>query len=325
MNIKNMNTKNTKKATVSATIFAAGVVALIFGFVTATASVQAKTITRIASTTHMASTTRVGSIARVSSTTRQSTLENRQNQAISIIDSKSMQEITSRIASLNTLSTRLNSMKNLSAAELSTLSGEITTLTGELTGLKAKIQADASSTAIGTSGALASSSPLRQDVASITKAYRVYALVIPQTQILAAADRVSTLVTSLTTLSTKLQSRLSAAQANGTTIGVGTSSLASLQAVLTDLTTKAASAQTQAILAVNAVSNLVPDNGNTTIAASNTAALKTGRTDIETAQKDIAAADKDAHTIVNAVTSMRVGTGAGTSTAMSATTTVSPQ
>jgi hypothetical protein len=298
-----MNMKKIKKVTLSMAILAAGLIALISGFVTATASAQVRTsVVRANLVARMASTTRFASTTRMSSTTRQAMLENRQNEAISLINGKSVQEITSRVVSLNALSTRLSSMKNLSASESSTLSNEITTLIGELTGLQAKIQADASSTSIGTAGALASTSPLRQDFTSITKVYRVYALVIPQTQILAAADRVNTIVISLTTLSTKLQSRLSSVQSN----------FASLQADLTDLNTQTTNAQTQAAAAVTAVSSLVPDNGNATVAVSNEAALKSGRANIVAAQKDIQAADKDAHTIVVALEGMHAGTGVGT-------------
>jgi hypothetical protein len=314
-----MNIKNIKKAGLSVAILATGLIALMIGLMATTASARMVSTTRIASTT-----------MRVSSTTRQKVLANRQNQAIGLIDSKSVQEITSRITSLGALSTRLTSMKNLSASELSTLSGEITTLTGELTGLQAKIQADASSTPVGTSGALGSSSPLRQDFSSITKAYRVYALVIPQTQILAAADRVNTIITSLTTLSAKLQSRLSAAQSNGTTVGMAGTvavSFASLQSDLTDLNAKTVDAQKQATAAVAAVSTLVPDNGNITVAASNTTTLKTGRGDIETAQKDIATADKDVHTIVAALEGVHASpiTSTTTSISASASSTVSNQ
>jgi len=165
---------------------------------------------------------------------------------------------------------------------------------------------------------------------SITKAYRVYALVIPQTQILAAADRVNTIITSLTTLSAKLQSRLSAAQSNGTTVGMAGTvavSFASLQSDLTDLNAKTVDAQKQATAAVAAVSTLVPDNGNITVAASNTTTLKTGRGDIETAQKDIATADKDVHTIVAALEGVHASpiTSTTTSISASASSTVSNQ
>lgn len=334
-----MNIKNIKKTTLSAALLAATAVALASSLMAMTVSAQVGTsvsasvaggrIGLRASTTLMRMG-RMGSSTRMSSTTRQEMLENRQNQTIGMIDTRSTQEISVRVGSLNALSTRLSSMKNLSAQEDSTLSSEITTLIGELTGLQAKIQADASSTPVGTVGALASSSPLRQDFSSITKAYRVYALVIPQTEILAAADRINTITTSLTTLSAKLQSRLTAAQENGTTVGSGATASASLQADLTDLNNQTANAQAGASSAVAAVSSLVPDNGDTTIATSNSAALKSGRADILAAQKDINAADKDAHTIVAAIEGMHPvggGTVGTTSTTIntSATTSVTSQ
>jgi hypothetical protein len=46
---------------------------------------------------------------------------------------------------------------------------------------------------------------------------------------------------------------------------------------------------------------LKPDNGDTTIAASNTAALKDARTKIQSAQKDLKAAQKDIKDIINII------------------------
>jgi hypothetical protein len=237
---------------------------------------------------------RMGSTTRMSSTTRQEMMGQRQGQAIGAMDEHSSNEITARIDSLNTLSTRVNAMVKLSASDKTAISGEITGLISELTTLQAKIQADASSTPTGQRGDLSSSSPLRTDIQSITKDYRVYALVIPQTDILAAADRAQTLVTSFTTLAAKLQTRITAAQTAGHDV-------TALQASLSDLNTKIADAQTQATVAVSATANLTPDNGDTTIAASNTAALKTARTDIQTANSDIQTATTDAQSIVKGV------------------------
>jgi hypothetical protein len=67
------------------------------------------------------------------------------------------------------------------------------------------------------------------------------------------------------------------------------------------MTAKVTDANTQASAAVSEIANLEPDNGNTTIAASNTAALKDARSKIGVATKDLVAARADIATIVKGV------------------------
>jgi hypothetical protein len=213
---------------------------------------------------------------------------------INTIDTRSGNDIAVRIRSLNSLLGRIGGMSKLSASDKSEITTEVQNLISELTTLQAKIQVDASSTPTGQAGDLSSTTPLRMDMQSITKDYRVYALVIPQLEILGAADRAETIVTSLNTVSTKLQTRISADQTAGDNV-------ASLQASLSDLTAKAADAQTQAAAAISSTEALVPDQGDTTVAASNTAALKAARADIQTADSDIKAATADVQSIVKGV------------------------
>ena len=134
-------------------------------------------------------------------------------------------------------------MTKLPADEKNALSATIQTQLNEMTTLKAKINAD---TDLAT---------LRVDVQSITKAYRIYMLVIPQGRIMAAADRAMTLADTANTLGAKLEARIAAAKTAGNDVSAE-------EATYADFQTKIADAQTQAAAATSEVATLTPDNGN---------------------------------------------------------------
>ena len=186
--------------------------------------------------------------------------------------------IGQRIDGLNKLLARIQGLKNVSDAAKASISATVQAEIADLTNLKAKIAADTSTTT------------LKADTQSITKAYRIYALIMPQLSILAAADRVGTIAGMMDTVVAKIQTRLAAdAAASGN---------ASVQSALADITAKVADARAQATAATTEVSTLKPDNGDQTVMASNTAALKDARSKIQTANKDLQAARKDVGTIV---------------------------
>ncbi len=212
---------------------------------------------------------------------------------LTAIQERSYTEIQNRETTLNNLVGRIGSMKNLSDSEKSSLSSGIQSELGDLSTLKGNIGMDNSTTTA------------RADSASITKAYRIYALVVPQTSIVAASDRVNTLVTSFNTIVTKLQTRITAAQTAGNDVSA-------LSSALSDLNAKLADATTQAAAATSEVKGLVPDNGDKTILASNTAALKDARAKLETASKDLQAARKDAETIAKGLQSFHQKTASTT-------------
>jgi hypothetical protein len=195
--------------------------------------------------------------------------------------SKGDAAIAKRIASLNALNTRIQSLKNVSASEKASISAEVQTNITGLTTLKAKLDADTDATVALT------------DAKSILGSFRIYALVIPQGYIASAADRVATVVGMMTDISSKLQARITAAPANA--------NITAMQASLSDLNTKVADAQTNAQTAQNAVAGLVPDQGNATVQASNTAALKAARANIKVSTSDLVAARADAQSIVAAL------------------------
>ena len=193
--------------------------------------------------------------------------------------SKGDQDIENRIDALNKLSTRVNDMKFVSAPEKASISANIQTQIVNLTSLKAKIDADADST-----------TTLTADFKSITVAYRIYLLVLPQTQIIAAADRVNVIASDMNTLGAKFQSRITVAQTAGKDVS-------GVQALLSDFSAKVADAQAQATAATNGVSGLTPDQGDATKAAANLAALKNARQDIRIATTDLQIARQDANKI----------------------------
>ena len=195
--------------------------------------------------------------------------------------SRVIKEIPNRIDSLNKLAARIQSMKNLSDAQKASFKATIQSSVTDMANLASKIQLETST------------SSLAADLKSIAPDYRIYMLVEPQVSIMAAADRVNTIVTTLQTLETKIQGRV-ASTTNADT-------LASLQSALTDITAKLADATKQAQAATTEVSGLVPDNGDKTVMTSNTAALKDARSKIQAANKDIQAAYKDAQSVVKGV------------------------
>ena len=192
---------------------------------------------------------------------------------------KADQEIDRRVASLNELATRIGAMQEVREDFKQSLSGAVGGQIAAFVSLKAKIDAE---TDLAT---------LKTDVQSITQSYRVYALLLPQTSIAAAADRVVALTTMMTTLGSKLQTRIAAAQSAGSDVSALSKSLTDLSQKLTD-----ANAQAQSAVAIS--SSLVPDGGDKTKMAANTKALKTARSDIATAEADLKAGRKDIHAIL---------------------------
>lgn len=195
---------------------------------------------------------------------------------------KAASEIDKRIESLQKLSERLAKIKLLPADVLASIQASITAEIAQLTDLKAKIAADTSTTTI------------KADAQSITKANRVYLLVEPKARIAAAASRIDAVVAQLTTLAGKLQARITAAETAGVDVSAAVSAM-------TDLNAKLADAKTQADAAVSGTVNLQVDNGDKTVFAANLAALKAARTKLANAEKDLAAARHDAAVIYSVV------------------------
>jgi DNA repair exonuclease SbcCD ATPase subunit len=208
------------------------------------------------------------------STTRedmgQKGFDNRQDKAGNAIDA--------RIAAMQKAEARIDAAVKLSASEKAELKADIDKVIADLTALKAQIGSDTSTTS------------LKADASSITKAYRVYLLVLPQTAIAAASDRALAIAAQLDALEVKLEARISAAQAAGTDV-------TAMQASLTDFKAKVADAKSKATAAAAEVKNLSADNGDKATLTANATALKDARAKLEAARQDLKAAYADAKSI----------------------------
>src|SRR3989344_3347252 len=183
------------------------------------------------------------------------------------------------------LSARVAAMKRVSDAQKNNIASTVATEKINLENLRAKIAAD---TDLET---------LKADQRSIATSYRVFALVIPQGEILVAGDRIKTIADSMTTIGGKLESRINEAKNSGKDV-------ASLETYLTDYKAKIADAILKADAAINGVSALTPDNGSTAKAAANRAALQTARENIRKGMEDLRAAREDARKIVQGLKSI---------------------
>ena len=193
---------------------------------------------------------------------------------------KSDTAITARVNALNALAARVGEMKNVSADEKAALMGDATTNVTGLGALKTKIDADTDLTTTQT------------DAKGILGDFRIYVLVIPRGYIIASADRVMTIASMMTTISTKLQARITAAQSAGQNV-------TALITAKADLDAKIADAQSQANIGASAIAGLAPDQGDKTVAASNHTALVAARANIKTATSDLKTARADMKTIMD--------------------------
>lgn len=195
--------------------------------------------------------------------------------------SRADKEIERRVNSLNNLSSRLENMKKISDEDKSSLQSSISQVISNLNSLKEKIASNEDP------------QTLKKDLQSIKKEYRVYALVVPRAQILAAANKVNSTADMLAAISQKLRTRISQAPAGA--------DVSSLQEALSDFDAKISDAKTQAQAAISEISGLAPDNGDKNILKSNTETLKDARSKIQAAHKDLRDARKDAKIITQGI------------------------
>lgn len=187
-------------------------------------------------------------------------------------------EIDNRIGKITQISSRIGQMTRVSDSDRASLSTSLQSEIDLLNTLKAKISADNST------------STLKADVSSITGAYRIYALVLPKTLIVAESDRILTIADMMNTLTAKLKAQATSSPTTDPAV----------QAAFTDISVKTTDAMTNAQAAISAVVPLVPDQGDKTKLAANTAALKSARAKVKTGEADLKAARTDLQTIMNA-------------------------
>lgn len=203
-------------------------------------------------------------------------------------------EISRRIDSLNKLAERITAMKKVFDSDKTVILANVTTEIGKLNALKAKIDAD---TDLAT---------LKTDIKSITDSYRIYALVIPQGQIMASVDSINTVADSLSVIATKLQTRITEADGAG-------KDTTKLKASLVDLNAKIVEAKTLASDARNLIAPLVPDNGDKTVQDANKTALDGARKKIKAAEFSLKTARKDADSILKGLKTMGLNKSASAS------------
>jgi len=127
-------------------------------------------------------------------------------------------EIGRRLTTLNTQASRVSSSKVLTASDKTALSNEISSTVSGLNSLKATIDAD---TTLAT---------LRSDVTKIATEFRVYLLVVPQINLVAASDAVAAIQPHFATISTDLAARIAAAQTAGKDVTAAQAALDAMNA-----------------------------------------------------------------------------------------------
>ena len=112
-------------------------------------------------------------------------------------------EIARRDTTLNALATRITASKTLTSADAAALSSIVASTKAGLAGLKTVIDAETDIPA------------LKADIAKIAADYRVYVLVVPQANLVTAADTVIAAQAKFTKVNDALVARIAAAKAAG--------------------------------------------------------------------------------------------------------------
>ncbi len=188
-------------------------------------------------------------------------------------------ELVRRVEALNNLEARIQQMRSISSTGKSNLVSQLQNQINALTNLKGVIDAEASSTA------------LKAELKSVTDSYRVFALIIPQGTIYSSLDRINIIVSYMSLIGAKLQTRINAITASGVVAPI------TLTTAMSDYAAKLNDAEAKVQAAFSEISNLVPDQGDQTVLQSNNAALKDARSKIKIAHEDIIASRKDINTV----------------------------
>ena len=204
---------------------------------------------------------------------------------------RAAQEIERRIEALTKINVRIGGVTKISDQFKANLDTNIQNQITALTALKVKIDGD---TDLNT---------LKTDVQSITKSYRIFALIMPQTHIAAMADRTATAINIMIGIGNKLQARLTEMQNAGADVSA-------LIATLSDMGAKISDAQAKAQAAVDVTATLVPDNGDKDKMAANKAALTEGRDNLKEAHQDLVNARKYITTILKGIRELSASSSA---------------
>src|SRR5579864_7463496 len=143
----------------------------------------------------------------------------KQSNELQNIINRSNTMISSRISSLNTLSTRVQNDTRLSASEKSSLTSEIQTDISGLTALKTKIDADTDATTA------------RSDEKTIVSSYYIFAAFEPKIRYLIILNNLQTVTTNLQSLVPQLQNIINTFKSQGKDV-------TQLQALLSDISSQ---------------------------------------------------------------------------------------
>jgi hypothetical protein len=194
---------------------------------------------------------------------------------VSTIISKGNNEINRRLTTLNSLASKISSSTKISASDKTTLTNEVNSEVSGLSTLKTTL--DACTTL----------SCAKSSAQSIFSEYRVYALVVPQVDMIKAADNQQLTEAKLATIASQLNTRLSSSSSSNST----------LLADLTTMNSDISSAQSLSSTVESAVEGFTPANYDSdhSLLSQYYQNLKSAQTDIQAAYtqgKAIAAALK---------------------------------
>ncbi len=193
------------------------------------------------------------------------------------LDTLCTNAINQRLTSLNTIKTRVSNLVKLSDTQKQQFTSEITTDITALQALQTQCTTDFNA---------GNTTALKTDYHDIFTQYRIYAIFIPQVDLLAAADTMSVTATKLSDFATKLQSRIQSA-----------GSPSNLTSLLSDMQAKISDANTQVNTINSSVTSLTPQSYNTDPGGSS-ATMKSARADLKTGRADLDTAWKDAKQIL---------------------------
>ena len=210
-------------------------------------------------------------------------VENATNMAgerILLAKERAEEEINRRIDGLNKLLERVTAMKRVTES----LKGSLrTTVDAQLQNIEALRARILSATDIST---------LRDDIQSITRSYRIFALVMPQAQIAAAADRIITMTAMMGEIGVKLGDRIDTAASEGEDV-------VQLEVWLENLSLNIDAANAHAQAAVDGTANLKPDDGDNAVAEANRLALQQAREELRLAHEEVQAGRETIRNIID--------------------------
>lgn len=214
-----------------------------------------------------------------SSSTSKTATANSQARLQQIIN-RGNSEINRRLTTLNGLSSKIASATKLTSSDQNDLTTVVNNEISGLTNLKTTLDSETQVTNAIT------------DAQSIFSDYRVFALVVPQTDLIKTADDQQVTETKLSTLSSKIQADITSDQTAGKNV-------TNLQTQLNALVAKIQAAQTISNSIETSVITLTPSDYNT-----NHSVLSGDRNQLKTAQSDIVVAITEAKSLVSSLKSV---------------------